>query len=861
MHNHDLDSLVIQEIAREKEMFESGRQRYLDRLEKSKPSDQVHSHNVIAEAVPRVAESIEAEIAIAQESKKGRPPTWLPDVVGLDVYKLAIICLNTMMDGVAIGAAQTSILKSIGKRIYQLKWFTGLQEHDFKFATYVHKKVVKTQDKEYLRIKAAQYMAEKKGYVYAEWTADRMVKAAEALFNPVLEKSQIFETYMTVKNNKSKRMVGLTDEASNRLANLEYDTAWSLPNLGPMVTQPNEWTDFDTGGYLDPATAALVPLVKKCSFQQKKVIKAKLDRSPNPEYMQALNVIQNTPLDINRYVLQAVQHCWDNGIKIGKMPVKTKLDPLDKPENFEDLTPNVKRKWNLKNNKIKLKNREIDGQRALMAQDLNTAVDLCNFEQFWLVWVVDKRGRAYPVPNFSYHRDEHIKSLINLKRGRPLDENALYWLAVHIANVGDFVADCGTKLSKLNFDQRAAWVSENSSDLYDIGRNFQTNLRWHHADKPFQFLAACNAWANYLDFGDEYMCQLPISHDASNSGCQHYSAASKNEVDGALVNLVPGEKPNDVYGKVCEVVLKELGTLQKNHVPVDDKDKTLDILRAWKTPVYCTNDDGSKTCVHGGVTRSTLKRNVMTFCYSSARYGFSEQLYEDIIKKIDDYVLSGKLESNPFGDDELEQRKAARFLAKINYDAVTTVLASVTTGMTFFQKLAGALAHEGKHVKFDNPVGFPMSQKYTYWDVKKVRIFLYDRETQIRKRSQVSVRTHNNQHVDKRKSKNAIAPNVIHSLDSSHLLKTVLKAKAKGIEDFFLIHDAFGTVAADVEKLYHSIRESFVDLYQDYCLYQDFYDQVYKQLSDAGRSKLQVTFPPKGNLDLQTVLDSEYCFS
>jgi DNA-directed RNA polymerase len=123
------------------------------------------------------------------------------------------------------------------------------------------------------------------------------------------------------------------------------------------------------------------------------------------------------------------------------------------------------------------------------------------------------------------------------------------------------------------------------------------------------------------------------------------------------------------------------------------------------------------------------------------------------------------------------------------------------------------------------------------------------------------VRTNNNQHVDKRKSKNAIAPNIIHSMDSSHLLKTVLAAKAKGVTDFFLIHDAFGTTACDIEKMYHSIRESFVDLYDDYCLYQDFYNQVNRQLSDDGRNKLNVTIPPKGNLDLNTVLDSEYCFS
>lgn len=862
MPNVELDNLVIEELKREKEMFETGRQRYLDRLEKSKPSDQHHPNQIILEALPRTVEAITQEIAKAKIPSKGRPPSWLADVEDIDPYKLGVICLNVMMDGVAISAAQTSIMKSIGRRIYQVKWFQGLKTEHPKFAEYVNKKVTKTQDKEYMRIKAAQYMAAKKGYVYDEWSADRMVKAAEAVLNPALEASNVFETWIkTVGNGKTKRMIGLNDASSLLLANREYDSAWGEPYLGNMITVPNKWTSFTTGGYLDELTASMVPLVRKCSFQQKKSIEAKLKVEPNPEYLKALNAIQETPLDMNRYVLQAVKHAWDRGAIIGKFPVKTKLQPLVKEWDFDQKTPNQKRAWNNKDRKIRLKNREIDGAIALMSQDLAAATELCNYECLYTVWNFCSRGRAYPVPNFSYHRDDHIKACFNLKNGKALDENGVYWLAVQIANVGDFEAECGTKLSKLPFDDRVLWVEANQEFIYDIGRNSNSTTGWHGADKPFQFLAACNAWANYMDWGDEYLCQLPISHDASNSGTQHYSAASKNDVDGALVNLLPGDKPKDVYAKVCDVVLEKIDHLKKTHIPVDDKDKTLDYIKAWETPVSFLNDEGETVWVHKGVTRATLKRNVMTFCYSSARYGFSEQLYDDIVKKIDDYVLAENITDNPFGVEQHEQRKACRFLAKLNYDAVCQVLSSVSIGMKFFQVCAGALAHEGKHVKFENPVGFSMQQKYTFWDVKKVRIFLFDRVTQVRNRSQISVRTNNNQHVDKRKSKNAIAPNIIHSMDSSHLLKTVLAAKAKGVRDFFLIHDAFGTTACDIEKMYHSIRESFVDLYDDYCLYQDFYSQVNKQLSDDGRNKLNVTIPPKGNLDLNTVLDSEYCFS
>ena len=115
--------------------------------------------------------------------------------------------------------------------------------------------------------------------------------------------------------------------------------------------------------------------------------------------------------------------------------------------------------------------------------------------------------------------------------------------------------------------------------------------------------------------------------------------------------------------------------------------------------------------------------------------------------------------------------------------------------------------------------------------------------------------------VDKKKAKAAVSPNIIHSMDSAHLLLTVLTAKANGVEDFFLIHDSFGTVPADTDTMYHSVRHSFVELYQDYCLFTDLKTQVGKQLSYDGLEKLDAEIPDKGNLNLKEVLESEYCFS
>ena len=61
--------------------------------------------------------------------------------------------------------------------------------------------------------------------------------------------------------------------------------------------------------------------------------------------------------------------------------------------------------------------------------------------------------------------------------------------------------------------------------------------------------------------------------------------------------------------------------------------------------------------------------------------------------------------------------------------------------------------------------------------------------------------------------------------------------------------------------MYESVRETFVDMYDGYCLYESFLSHAKKQLSKEGLDRLDVTIPSKGDLNLLDVLNSEYCFS
>jgi DNA-directed RNA polymerase len=53
-----------------------------------------------------------------------------------------------------------------------------------------------------------------------------------------------------------------------------------------------------------------------------------------------------------------------------------------------------------------------------------------------------------------------------------------------------------------------------------------------------------------------YRSSLPVHQDGSCNGLQHYAALGGDIDGGKEVNLVPGEKPGDVYSKVAVEVAK-----------------------------------------------------------------------------------------------------------------------------------------------------------------------------------------------------------------------------------------------------------------------------------------------------------------
>ena len=850
----------------EQRMLDKGKDRF-DRDDAQTPAQfKASGQQIIAAALDDVAAAIHQTIEneLANENA-GRRPDWLEDIVKVEPQTLAFLGLQAGVEAASQQSSEATFLVKLGKRISIECLGADIAEvyytESAKTKSRTPKAIPFIEDKLMRhKVTAARKFAQKKLLLKdaEEWSSERCVKVATPVRNAIMQ-CGIFERNRTISRvrgaPKTRTVWAFTEAAMEEILATKTRLSWMRPVFEPMLCPPAPWTSTTTGCYENQKLARLVPLVKAATFTQNQEIDLQC-KEGIPQYLRALNLLQATPLKINSFVTDAVEWAWENQDQIvsDKFPKNDLLTVPQLTQEWESLSADERLYFSQERSSILEKNAQIMVNAQRMKCDLDTARELDIAGKFWLPWNFDFRHRVYPVCHFNYHRDDHIKAQFKLHNAKKLDENNLEWLLHHIANCGDF-----NKISKASLDDRQFWAAMNLDLIYQAGKDFIKNApHWTAADKPFQYLAGCREYYLYRqaqDRGEDYLCGLPINLDGSNSGCQHYAALSKNAADGALVNLVPSEKPADLYQEVADKVIKALDASESS--PYRDQ---------W---------------IAFGVDRAIVKRPVMTYCYSSVAYGFQNQIFEDLMVPVETVRLGGGLVEwmekkrgivgapnvHPFGATEGDRRAAAMFLAKLVFAAVEETITSAKEAMQYLQSVAKALASEGKSVTWTTPSGFPVHQKYVKHKSKKIKPFLYDRAVHLKdptskgvKRSQISLAEPDYTTIDKKRMSNAISPNVIHSLDAAHLLLTILHCSESGVDDFFVIHDSFGCSASDTDEMFVAVRETFIAIYEDWDFFTEFDRQARSRLADSKNTNLSPV-PTQSDLDLNLVADSDYCFS
>ena len=684
------------------------------------------------------------------------------------------------------------------------KGYVRKLEEDLKLASFKHKRTVVMLKKRQKGIEDDKIEQEERLIIGC-----KLIEMC-ILSTGLVEKTLVNDRYFLSGTEKAQKWVERVNDRCELLS----------PSFLPMVVQPKPWETVDGGGYLSNSASLRFKLIKT---RNRKAL-SELGLHSMPAVYEALNTVQETPWRINARVHEVMNILWTEGSTMAGLPAQRKEGIPNKPWNddaeFERMKvecPEVVIDWKRKAAAIHEEFLRNKSKRTATAMKLRMAERFSAEEEIFFPHVLDWRGRLYPVPNhINPQSDDLGKGLLELAKGLPIGDH-IEWLQIHLANTYGY--------DKASFADRIKWVHDHEAEILDSANNPLDGARfWCHLDEngepavdsPFCFLAACFDYADYLRVGPSHVSHIPIALDGTCSGLQHFSAMLKDAVGGSAVNLIAAEKPQDIYMRVASIV---------NEMVNKDAAEGVAEAKAWQ----------------GKVDRKIAKRAVMTSPYGAKKFGFKDQLLQELKKRGADYLGTA------------DSFKACIYLADKLWEAIGQVVIAARDAMDWLQEVAKVCSEAQIPVWWTTPVGFKAHQEYLKVHLKTVYTFWGSARVEL----SLAVDTNK---MDNRKQANGIAPNFVHSMDASHLMKTVLACKEKGITDFAMIHDSFGTHAANVGVLAATLRETFVAQYSMTNVLDRFKQEVLEQLPEEFHWAIPPV-PPMGDLNLEDVKASLYFFA
>lgn len=614
----------------------------------------------------------------------------------------------------------------------------------------------------------------------------------------------------------------------------------------PLPVPPRDWTTTQCGGFWT-RYAGQKKLIKNWGkgYQEEMLNHTEeLSETVFP----AINGAQHTAWRINQKIYEVLQEVTEWNRPIAGLPAPNDLplpvcpkcgQPVNKDHDcFRQKDAEGKNKWlsdwKAEAADIHHENVSLQSRRLNLRYTLDVARILASDERFYYVYQTDFRGRLYPLGRLHPQGTDWQKGMLEFADGVELGEHGVKWLAVHLANTyGN---------DKVSYVERVKWVHDHENLILACAENPLDCLDWTEADEPFCFLAACFEWAGYKKEGASYKSHCAVALDGSCSGIQHYSAMLRDEVGAIATNvkcLDPEVGKHDIY---MEVAKAAISLIEQDIAKGGDEGR-------WAAYILG----------HKLIERKTVKRAVMTLPYGSKFVSCSEYVSADLLPKLT------ALEMN----DRSEKRKLCGYTAKKVWEAIPMVVQKAREGMSYLQRLASLFTGIKMPITWRTPTGFYVQQ--SYYSVEGRRINLYTGGSIVMRndlpvwdngehQSKVIFQNTNDRVINPTRQVSGIAPNFVHSLDASHLMMSVKKAKSKGITDFALIHDSLGTHAGRTEEFAEIIRNCFHDLYAENDPLGDITDHLLDQLPDDLRKKAPEK-PSEGDLDLEEIKKAVYLFA
>ncbi len=772
------------------------------------------------------------------EGRPGRKHTLIPilkQFPSTDV--VAFIALQVVFNGISQQKNLTNIAMLVGRNLEDELRFTLFEKENPAFWETLMKDLSKREHNMERRrfillhemVKGAK---KQRSLRWKEWTAQDKCIVGYKVIHLLQESTGLVKIYRSRERHRTIEKITASPETLEWIEGYMAEIGIMNPAYLPTIIPPRKWKSPVGGGYY---LKGLRPL---------KLVKVYGDRGNNylqelgamPKQMKlvydAINAVQSTPWKINVPVLDLMLEAKASSLEIGKAPMSltgnhkgedavTKMPlppkPVDHETNLE-----ARKEWKRKAAKVYSGRVRQISKCMQHTQLLSLAEKFRDEPTIYFPMQLDFRGRMYAVPStLNPQGSDPAKGLLTFATGKPLGASGWRWLHIHAANMWGY--------DKVSLDDREKWTIDNYSWIVDCVHAPFDHREWMTADKPWQFIAAAMELVAAVESGDyeSYVCSLPITVDGTCNGLQHFSAMLLDREGAIAVNLQPSETPQDIYQMVADRVKSRLiRVIEKGGEGKTPEEKVRSV-------------EYSRTWLEWGFDRKATKRAVMIVPYSGTEYSAKEYTV--------DYIQDRK--DCPFEDPF----KPAYFFTKHVWAAIAEVIVSAKQVMNWLRKTGRAVSLKGATIIWTTPAGFPVKQDYREMTEFRVRTRIGHGIT-----FQPQLRSVTNK-LDKQAMEQAISPNFVHSLDAACLMLTVSRCVDDGLRHFAMVHDSYGTLAADMDHLGVALRQAFVDIYQTDVMGK-FFREAASVLSEEEQGKIPKQ-PAKGEFQLELVKESKYFFA
>lgn len=608
---------------------------------------------------------------------------------------------------------------------------------------------------------------------------------------------------------KTEVMLAPTPETIQWLEDAHENYAAKLPVFLPTFDPPKDWSSNWDGGYhgLPLAFSGLMRAKAGTEF-----ILEHLNMTETPMVLDGINTLQLTPWRINPQLYKVLKGYWDNSGRVAGLPDREDEALPQKIEGMKD-NPEVLKAWKKSAAVVYMRNAKRVGKRMLAAKTIASA-DLMGDRRFYFPHKMCFRGRAYPHPNFLQPQGADLaKGLLQFANGMLVGRHtkAASWLSLHAANCyGD---------DKLPIDQRSRWAETHRHLIVANGKHPDVHDWWMKADKPWKFLGVCMELAEMFTTGS-VESHTPVELDGSNNGLQIFSLMLRDPIGGKATNCIASDKQEDLYQDVADEVTRKLKESKES----------------WVIPWLIFLDEKFE----GVLPRSAVKRPVMTLPYGSK------------INTCRDYVRDWYIETKDLSNKAEDPRlKTTYKLGTMVWDCIVEAVPLAVEAMEWLQDVARKSAKANLPMVWRTPVtNLMVGQQYMTTTYQTIDTML---SGGVRRQMRLAKDTTKTSVM---KMRDAIAPNLVHSLDASAMYLTISKCQAQGVNDFCMIHDSFATHACNVQILFDATREAYAELFSGNFL-DDWRNQVLPGLPEGTEIP---PAPKQGTLDPNSVLKSNYFF-